>query len=594
MASSSSSSTSSAYHSFKVRLAIDVIKEHFGPLVAEVASLLLRSDNLTLVAIYKYFKQHAHEITFISASTSSIEPIDDPSIVRNCLLILRRHNILIIDYKPFYSMEDSTDEKLRERNEQSKTLHYSIDVDMTINRLRFPRVLLIARELVGSLGLTVLEELLVGGQSSLKTLVKIVHELIISQPDHSDEIIQLKALPEPDLNIKIEDTVRSLLHQRLIMEVPLLATGPVIIYPPEKEKKKKAGSGGDDSKRSKKKIKLDHQQQGEHEVIIGTIDGKKESDGNASNGRLVITQQKSSTWEIKHDVLYMINFEEVFRRMQYKAIVTLATQRVGKEGGKIVEVILNESLKYQGVQANQEEYSRSITWKDLVGLISVKGILSEHELKPSKASEVLTEAINDLERDAVGLISKTTSAEGDLAVHINVRSIVTFLQRKVKHSIAVERYGKWSGRIVELLERHSYLDQQAIGEMAIIPARDARERLYTMYRDKWVDYVEICKRNDYNPSSTYYFWFLDRLKLDVALQESLYKSILNLRKRRVHELEGDGSWSKSVAAAMMLAGSGMNESLEKQKDMEKLNFALDRIDHAVIQADFTAIVLGCF
>ena len=80
----------------------------------------------------------------------------------------------------------------------------------------------------------------------------------------------------------------------------------------------------------------------------------------------------------------------------------------------------------------------------------------------------------------------------------------------------------------------------------------------------------------------------------MALQESLYKSILNLRKRRVYELEGDGSWSKSIAAAMMLAGSGLNESLEKQKDMEKLNFALDRIDQAVIQADFTAIVLGCF
>ena len=62
--------------------------------------------------------------------------------------------------------------------------------------------------------------------------------------------------------------------------------------------------------------------------------------------------------------------------------------------------------------------------------------------------------------------------------------------------------------------------------MAIIPARDARERLYSMYRDKWVDYVEICKRNDYNPSSTYYFWFLDRLKLDVSLQESLFISML--------------------------------------------------------------------
>jgi hypothetical protein len=50
------------------------------------------------------------------------------------------------------------------------------------------------------------------------------------------------------------------------------------------------------------------------------------------------------------------------------------------------------------------------------------------------------------------------------------------------------------GRIIELLEGKSYLDQQTIGEMTIIPAREARERLYSLYRDKWVDYVEISKR----------------------------------------------------------------------------------------------------
>ena len=40
-----------------------------------------------------------------------------------------------------------------------------------------------------------------------------------------------------------------------------------------------------------------------------------------------------------------------------------------------------------------------------------------------------------------------------------------------------------------------------VGEMAIIPAREARERVYALYRDKWVDYVEVSKRTDYNPSS---------------------------------------------------------------------------------------------
>merc|ERR1711975_213436 len=64
-------------------------------------------------------------------------------------------------------------------------------------------------------------------------------------------------------------------------------------------------------------------------------------------------QSKSSSIEVRNDVLYTVNFDEIFRRMLYDAITKLATQRVGHNGGKVIEIILNESLVYQGIPANQ-------------------------------------------------------------------------------------------------------------------------------------------------------------------------------------------------------------------------------------------------
>ena len=143
-----------------------------------------------------------------------------------------------------------------------------------------------------------------------------------------------------------------------------------------------------------------------------------------------------------------------------------------------------------------------------------------------------------------------------------------------------------TGRILELLERHSYLDQQTIGEMAIIPAREARERLYCMYRDRWVDYIEVCKRSDYTPASTFYFWFLDKAKLENSLKESFYRSIFKLRCRRVHA----ASENESADLVDISVLHQMDNENEEAKRLEQMEFSFDRIDQAVVQTDFTSLI----
>lgn len=114
-----------------------------------------------------------------------------------------------------------------------------------------------------------------------------------------------------------------------------------------------------------------------------------------------------------------------------------------------------------------------------------------------------------------------------------MESIIGYAKRKTIHSIATSRYDVASSRIVELLHQKKYIEQQQIADMAILPARDVREKLYKLYKDKWVDFLELSKRTDFNPSSTNYFWYLDHSRLQQSILNNMYKSILNLRTRCV-------------------------------------------------------------
>jgi hypothetical protein len=65
---------------------------------------------------------------------------------------------------------------------------------------------------------------------------------------------------------------------------------------------------------------------------------------------------------------------------------------------------------------------------------------------------------------------------------VNYEGIITSLRRRTILQIAQGRFGVASGRIIELLQRNKYLEQQVVSDRAILPARETRERLYRLYK----------------------------------------------------------------------------------------------------------------
>jgi hypothetical protein len=163
-----------------------------------------------------------------------------------------------------------------------------------------------------------------------------------------------------------------------------------------------------------------------------------------------------------------------------------------------------------------------------------------------------------------------------------VAEVVEAVRGRLIHDIAEEKFGKESARIVELLLKQPYLEQQKLSEMAILPARGGRERLYDLLKHQWVEYVELSKRADYNPSSTFFFWKLNRKKLTRTLVDELYGCMLHLRLRRHME--------HALGKDLLDFSHNITDS-EELKKFNKLSSALTRLDDSVLKIMENAVVL---
>lgn len=76
------------------------------------------------------------------------------------------------------------------------------------------------------------------------------------------------------------------------------------------------------------------------------------------------------------------------------------------------------------------------------------------------------------------------NSENERSIEYAVRfeSILNYLRRKTLHQIALKSFDVLTARILELLLKTKYLEQGKISEMIIMPAQDAKKRVYQLFR----------------------------------------------------------------------------------------------------------------
>jgi DNA-directed RNA polymerase III subunit RPC3 len=77
---------------------------------------------------------------------------------------------------------------------------------------------------------------------------------------------------------------------------------------------------------------------------------------------------------------------------------------------------------------------------------------------------------------------------------INMGNLTDCIKQRSVDSIIKNKFGKESARICRVLLEKKMLEQKQIAELAMIPAKDTRERLYKMLA---ANYVKVQVRPDF-------------------------------------------------------------------------------------------------
>jgi transcription initiation factor IIE alpha subunit len=303
----------------------------------------------------------------------------------------------------------------------------------------------------------------------------------------------------------------------------------------------------------------------------------------------------------KEEVVWSVCWDQLLREYRHRACIGVATARMGYVAGVVVSVILERSMNGE-VGSNQLK-SAPLSTAEIMGEIrrkveqdnhsssndAVTPLTTEERMSLEAMTEVtnLRSLLDVLRLDSLGILLKVVGSdavEGGPTYMVNKESIISALQRSAIHKTCVERYGNASGRIVQLLYRSKYLDQQVISDCIIVPARETRERLYRLHLDKWVNYIELSKRLDFNSSTNYYFWYLDPQRIKTALLDHLFKAMFNVRLRHAHEYEQNKD---------LLELTNITTEYDQAK-LRALNGRFNALDKAMIDLDRSVILLERF
>jgi DNA-directed RNA polymerase III subunit RPC3 len=319
----------------------------------------------------------------------------------------------------------------------------------------------------------------------------------------------------------------------------------------------------------------------------------------------------SSTLGPRESVLWTIGWEQLDREERHQLCINVAHQRMGTLAGAIVKIILDRSMPTE--MGAKQSHSSPMTLLDLCA------VLRESKAKTSGAAgagsgggvdiQTIRQVMDLMRCDALGMVDKlslshtqaggsgpaestngTTSNGKDSGgaqaqYTINISGICRAVGARLMRNIAEEKFGKASARIVELLQKHKFLEQQKLSEMLILPAREGRERLYELFKHHWVEVLEVSKRGDYSAASTSFFWNLDRAKVQPQLLEGMYGTLLNLRTRKRLELE---------RGREVLAFHRTITDKEEKARYQRLCLSLNRLDNSIVKVIENILVLGAW
>ncbi|KAM6995061.1 DNA-directed RNA polymerase III subunit RPC3 [Tautogolabrus adspersus] len=531
----------------EVRLCGLLLREHFGELVEKVGTHLLRSGAQNLR-------------TLIHETGISLD------LVKKSLCVLVQHGVCVFSSG---------------RKGPGSPTEYLTSSDHILRILRYPRYIYTAKTLYGDTGELIIEELLQRGDMTMSSTVKTVADRLTQNMedghsmDYSEVSSAFSKLVETHFLQRCPPMAAAGKTKSTTSATPGTPAVPVSTAPPSAESfpdcykvphvtltgrgKRQLSSEDGEDQRNAKKARMDTETHGDEGIY----------------------------WQV--------NFERFHLHFRDQAIISAVANKLGQMSSEIVRTMLRMS-----------EVTTSPT-ATCTKPLSANEIFRSLPSSYSIARPILDQYLTLLVDDPMEFVGKAGESGGGMYV-VNLHRALANLARATIESVVQERFGSRSARIFRLLLRKRHLEQKQVEDFAMIPAKEAKDMLYTLLSENLVQLQEIPKTPDYAPSRTFYLYTVNQLPTARMLLQNCYKTVANLMERRLFETKDSkrllekSQRIEAILASLQASGAEPEQLTEveemitasEKQQLASLRLHINKLDSAENQVDETIFLLESY
>ncbi|XP_029359451.1 DNA-directed RNA polymerase III subunit RPC3 [Echeneis naucrates] len=534
----------------EVRLCGLLLREHFGDVVEKVGTHLLKSGAQNLRTII-------HE-TGISLD-----------LVKKSLCVLVQHGACV--FSPG-------------RKGRGSPTEYVASCDRILRILRYPRYIYTAKTLYGDTGELIIEELLQRGHMTLSNTVKTVADRLTQNMeeghsmDYSEVSSAFSKLVEthflqrcpPPAGAGSKDSTTEATNA-----TPDASAAPVSTAQPTPESFPDC-------------YKMPHVTLvGRGKRQLSTEDGEEQR--NAKKARLAIETHGDE------GIYWQVNLERFHLHFRDQTIISAVANKLDQTSSEIVRTMLRMSEVTTSPAAT--------CTKPLSANEIFRSLPSGYNIPRPILDQYLTLLVDD----PMEFVGKAGESGGGMFV-VNLDRALANLARATLESVVQERFGSRSARIFRLLLRKRHLEQKQVEDFAMIPAKEAKEMLYTLLSQNLVQLQEIPKTADFAPSRTFYLYTVNQLPTARMLLQNCYKTVANLIERRLFEskeskrLLEKSQRIEAILASLQASGAEPEQLTEveemitapEKQQLDALRLHINKLDSAENQVDETIFLLESY
>lgn len=463
-------------------------------------------------------------------------------------------------------------------------MEYQTSGDRILRILRYPRYIYTAKTLYGDTGELIIEELLQRGEMTMSSTVKTVADRLTQNMEEG------RSMDYSEVSSAFSKLVETHFLQRC---PPMAGAGtnsatPATPGPPADTPAAPVSTVPPTPESFPDCYKVPHV------TLIGR--GKRQlSSEDGEDQRNAKKARMDSETHGDEGIYWQVNFERFHLHFRDQAIISAVANKLDQTSSEIVRTMLRMS-----------EVTTSPT-ATCTKPLSANEIFRSLPTSYNIARPILDQYLTLLVDDPMEFVGKAGESGGGMYV-VNLHRALANLARATLESVVQERFGSRSARIFRLLLRKRHLEQKQVEDFAMIPAKEAKDMLYTLLSQNLVQLQEIPKTPDYAPSRTFYLYTVNQLPTARMLLQNCFKTVANLVERRLFEsreskrLLEKSQRIEAILASLQASGAEPEQLTEveemitapEKQQLEALRLHINKLDSAENQVDETIFLLESY